>query len=323
MTAAGLPYRLRPNKFIDRELFAELVSLIVAERGSDTYAYISMGGKHLSDHLAIYRRAGLKKLYSFDQDSEIVLRQKFNAPFQGVVCDVHSSDELPARLDSIVEDMDVENVIIWLDYTEPKHLVQLAEIETLCTRLVIGDVLRVTLNVDFKGLHKRDEELSDQERRLPLDEKQVALMKRQLGSYLPQKIVRIGDGDMSGAVAESVLRACEIGFEDLTSPRKPLPLLITEYRDTTSMLTVTILVRDENDNPAVPEGWSWLPKDCSSVERILAPDLSPRERYTLDKEMHRSANQISTALGFKMDSDVLRSFERFHRFYPTFQTVGD
>lgn len=323
MSGAGLPYRLRPNKFIDRELFAELVSLIVAERGSDSYAYISMGGKHLSDHLAIYRRAGLKKLYSFDKESAIVQRQKFNSPFEGVKCDVHSSDELPARLDSIVRDMVVENVIIWLDYTKPKHLVQLAEIETLCTCLHVGDVLRVTLNVEFGRLNKREAELSEQQKSLQVDEKKAALMRLELGRYLPRTITRIGKDGVPSAVAESVLRACEIGLDSSSSGQKPLPLLITEYRDTTSMVTVTVLVCEDNDKTVGLKGWSWLPEDCTNVERIVTPDLSPRERYALDKEMHRNANQVSTALGFELDLESIRSFERFHRFYPTFQTVGD
>ena len=167
MSASSLPYRLRPNKFVDRELFAELVSLMVTERGADSYAYISMGGNHLSDHLAIYRRAGLRNLYAFDSDPLVVMRQRFNAPFDGIVCEPHTSAELISRIDGIVENMGVKNVIVWLDYTEPKHLEQLGEIQTLGKSLQTDDILRVTMNVDFKTLHKREAELNDREKGLP------------------------------------------------------------------------------------------------------------------------------------------------------------
>lgn len=323
MSASGLPYRLRPNKFVDRELFAELVSLLAAERNTGWYAYISMGGNHLSDHLAIYRRAGLKKLYAFDSDDEVVNRQMFNAPFNGLVCESHLSNELPSRLDSIVAQMEVNNVIVWLDFTEPKHLEQLGEIQALCTNLRAGDVLRVTMNIDFATLHKRESQLSAREKVLPVDEKRAALMKRVLGGYLPRRIQRIGNDSDAAAVAESVARACQLGLEERPGSLNPLPFLVTEYRDSSKMLTVTLAVNDEENPRSVPAGWNFAPTSWSDVERIVAPDLSPREKLALDKEMHGDPEQIPTILGFHLDPDAIRSYARFHRFYPTFQVVAD
>lgn len=323
MSASSLPYRLRPNKFVDRELFAELVSLLVAERGADSYAYISMGGNHLSDHLAIYRRAGLRKLYAFDSDPVVVMRQRFNAPFEGIVCEPHTSAELVSRIDGIVGSMNVNNIIVWLDYTEPKHLDQLGEVQSLSKSLQAGDILRVTMNVDFRTLHKREVELNDREKGLPVDEKRAALMKRALGGFLPRRITRIGQDGIPGAVAESVARACEMGLEDGPRSKRPKPLLVTEYRDSSAMLTVTMLICDSRGEPIMPGSWSFVPPSWSSVERIIAPDLSPRERLALDKEMHGDANVVASILGFPLEPEAVRSFVRFHRFYPTFQAVGD
>lgn len=323
MSASSLPYRLRPNKFVDRELFAELVSLLVADRGTDSYVYISMGGNHLSDHLAIYRRAGLRKLYAFDSDPDVVMRQRFNAPFDGIVCESHTSAELISHIDGIVETMGVQNVIVWLDYTEPKHLDQLGEIQTLSRSLQTGDILRVTMNVDFQTLHKREAELNDREKSLPVDEKRAALMKRALGGFLPRRISRIGQNGIPGAVAESVARACQMGLEDGPRPNHPIPLLVTEYRDSSAMLTVTMLICDSRGEPRVPGSWSFLPTNWSSVERIIAPDLSPRERMALDKKMHGAVDGVASILGFPLEPEAVRSYARFHRFYPTFQAVGD
>jgi len=323
VSASGLPYRLRPNKFVDRELFAELVSLLVAERGTDSYAYISMGGNHLSDHMAIYRRAGLRKLYAFDSDPDVVMRQRFNAPFDGIVCESHSSAELVSDIDGIVQSMGVQNVIVWLDYTEPKHLEQLGEVQAISKNLQTGDILRVTMNVDFKSLHKRESELNDREKGLPVDEKQAALMKRVLGGFLPRRITRIGQDGTAGAVAESVARACQMGLDEGPRPNSPTPLLLTEYRDSSAMLTVTMLICDARGEPRVPSSWSFGPQDWSSVERIVAPDLSPRERLALDKEMHGDADTVASVLRFPLEPEAVRSYARFHRFYPTFQAVGD
>lgn len=323
MSASGLPYRLRPNKFVDRELFAELISLLVAEKDPNTYAYISMGGSHLSDHLSIYRRAGLRKLYSFDGDPEVVNRQRFNAPFSDVVCEAHFSSELPSRMDEIVKKMGAQNVIVWLDYTEPRHIEQLGEIQALSKILQVGDVLRVTMNVDLSTLHKRESQLDTREKALPFDEKRAALLKRVLGGYMPRHIVRIGQNGLPGAVSESIARACQMGLEERPRPAHPVPLLITEYKDSSSMLTVTLLVCDGRGEPRPPAGWSFVPEEWSSVDRIVAPDLSPREKYTLDKVMNDTPAAVASAMGFDLDPEAIEAYARFHRFYPTFQTVGD
>ena len=171
MTSGNQSYRLRPNKHVDRELFAELVSLLVTASDPNDYVYISMGGNHLSDHIAIYRRAVCAKLYAFDLNQDVVDRQKFNVPFDGVVCKAHTSGELPTLLDGIVEDFDAKHVIVWLDYTEPKRLEQLSEIQAIVEKLQVGDIIRVTMNADLSGLLKSEAQLTSAEKALPPSEK--------------------------------------------------------------------------------------------------------------------------------------------------------
>ena len=80
MSGDEIPYQLRPNKFIDRQMFLELLSRLVMPRGPENYVYVSMGGRHLVDHYAIYNKLGIQALFSFDFDRNEVARQKFNRP---------------------------------------------------------------------------------------------------------------------------------------------------------------------------------------------------------------------------------------------------
>ena len=73
----------------------------------------------------------------------------------------------------------------------------------------------------------------------------------------------------------------------------------------------------------MPGSWNFGPPNWSSFERIIAPDLSPRERLALDKEMHGDADAVASILGFPLEPEALRSFVRFHRFYPTFQAISE
>ena len=324
MSASGLPYRLRPNKYVDRELFAELVALLVTESGPDKYVYISMGGKHLSDHLAIYRKAGITNLYSFDCDPNITDQQRFNVPFNGVRCENHFSAELPPLLEDICSDTDAENVIVWLDFTAPEHYKQLQEIEALVTKLQVGDVLRITMNIDFIGLHKKEVKLSEEQRNLPKNQKLVALLSLCLEEYLPRSVSSLNRKKIPSAIARSIGRACIRGVEANDDNIMPVPILLTEYRDSTRMMTATVIMANGQEAPQALRGWKYLSTDWSNVERIIAPDLSPRERHALDKKM-RSDDYVATTdyLGFELDSEAIQAYERFHRFYPAFQSVVD
>lgn len=324
MSGHGIPYRLRPNKFVDREMFAEFVSVLVSGAGPDEYVYVSMGGNHLSDHVAIYRRSGLKNLYAFDYDPNVVARQKFNAPFEGVRCEVHASGELPIHLDEILAGFKAKNAVIWVDYTETKHLTQLREIESLASKLIVGDVLRVTMNVDFLHLDKLETQLRSEEKELPDREKRVALLKRDLGSYLSASIKRLDRTDLPGALANSIARACRLGCETGGAGTSPVPVLITEYRDTTKMLSATVMIADDGDPQSViPQAWRFAPDNWDGIQKIEAPDLSPRERYALDKIMHESPDKISKILGFPVPEAAATAYFNYHRFYPSFQSVND
>lgn len=324
MTQIGLPYRIRPNKFIDRELFAELVSLLVAEADPGEYAYVSMGGKHLSDHLAMYRRAGIRKLYAFDNDPRITDRQRFNAPFEGVVCENHGSEELPADIQEIVTDLGANRVIIWLDFTAAEHFKQLKEVEAITAKLAAGDVLRVTMNIEFSNLMRRMAELTAAQRELSTEEQRALLLRRCLGVYMPRDINELTNDGIAVAVARSIERACELGGKAADQQTSPVPLLITNYKDTTLMLTATFRMTSGTSTLAPPKGWQYLPgKGLAMIEKIVAPDLSPREQYALDKCMHEKPEDIEKKLGFDLEGPSIIAYERFHRFFPTFQSVNE
>ena len=323
MSGSDLPYRLRPNKYVDRELFAELVALLVAESDPDKYVYISMGGKHLSDHLAIYRRAGITNLYTFDYDPDIADRQRFNVPFEGVKCENHSSVELPPRLEDILDGTEAKNVIVWLDFTAPKHYKQLREIEALVTKLQVGDVLRVTMNIDFARLDKSEAQLSEAQNSLPKDQKLAVLLSLFLKEYLPREIISLDYNKIPSVIARSIERACVRGVEAKGDNVTPVPILLTEYRDSTRMMTAAMIIADGQEAPQALRGWKYLSTGWLNVERIIAPDLSPRERYALDKKMHSDYVAITDYLGFELDPEAIQAYKRFHRFYPAFQSVGD
>lgn len=325
MSASGLPYRLRPNKYVDRELFAELLSVAVARKGADSYAYISMGGPHLVDHHAVMRRAGLRKFVSIELEPEVVPRQRFNAAAPGSICEAVDSGELPSRIQGYLERLGSEQVIVWLDFTKPKRMRQLREVEELATFMQAGDVLRVTLNADLKAVEeKRTAELSDQQKALPAERRRALILKKEVGNYLPGSVTNVTSDEIGGVLVACVGRACELGIERSSGGRAAVPLLLTEYSDTTKMVTATVLFSDESkEDIETLRRWEHAASDWSHVERLTIPDLSSRERQVLDIAELEGTPALKDILGFDFKPDDIATYRKFRRFFPTFQQISD
>lgn len=325
MSASGLPYRLRPNKYVDRELFAELLSVAVARHGADSYVYISMGGRHLVDHHSIMRRAGLRKFVSIDRDPMVVARQRFNAAAPGAICEAVDSGELPSRIQDYLERLGSDRAIVWLDFTEPKRMRQLREVEELATFLQPGDVLRVTLNADLKAVEeKRIAELSETQKSLPAERRRALILKREVGNYLPGSVESVTSEEIGSALVACVGRACGVGIERSSGGRAAVPLLLTEYSDTTTMVTATVLFSGEDDEDVdIFRKWEHAAQDWSHVERLTIPDLSSRERQALDVAELDGTPALQDILGFDFAPDDVAIYRRFRRFFPTFHPISD
>jgi hypothetical protein len=152
------PYQLRPNKFIDRQMFIELLSRLIVPRGIEKYIYVSMGGRHLVDHYAVYNRLGIDAQFSFDMNGNEVARQRLNRPTGATVCVEMNSAALPSQIDAILQRFPSKrNLIVWLDYTSADRRTQLQEAVQTLVRLRHGDIFRITLNADARTLAAANE----------------------------------------------------------------------------------------------------------------------------------------------------------------------
>lgn len=319
-------YTTRPNKHVDRELFVELVGRSISNTPVNKCAYISMGGPQMADHIAMYRRNGISKLYSFDLDENIVLRQKFNAPTHDTICEKHPAAELPGRLDDISHMLDVDRLIVWLDYTGAKQRgAQLAEFQSLLKALSKGDVARVALDASLPSEKLKaglPEELRDQH--FPALK---ALLGQEFGEFNPEDFELESLHDMPIYLSACVQHLC-----DRTAAMHPnggisyLPMLQTYYIDSTPMFTATILVQDDAGDPVAPDGFSFLASGWDGIENLEVPELTAREKSFLDRMLDRDAEGLTGELGYNIArtaqmSRQWDSFKKFHRFLPQFQHV--
>ena len=331
MSGDDIPYQLRPNKFIDRQMFLELMSRLIAGRGPENYVYISMGGRHLVDHHAIYNKLGIEALFSFDLDANEVERQRFNRPTGKTICIQMNSSDLPAQIDEIFHIFPrKKNVIVWLDYTNINRRAQFQETVQTLIRLRHGDIFRITLNADIRNLGRKNE--WKEKGAVGPAEYRLEKLHAEISEYLPTNITKILDPDLPGVLA----RCLGLAADAAQSQRPALcftPVLITSYSDGTRMLTVTCAVSESEKEEKFPSShfgrWQFACRGWADLQMIYAPILSLREQYRLDTNTHRGAKKMLSSFKFLPAADeptslqALESYRLFHRYYPTFRNIED
>jgi hypothetical protein len=220
----SLPYRLRPNKAVDRELFLSLLTRLSPKLGMETYRYIGLGGPFLEDFRLVHARLGIAKMTCIEAKEQVHKRQVFNRPIACVEC-VHK------KLEDFLDETDLDApAIIWFDYTEPGSITtQIERFARTIGTVAIGSVLRVTLNANPASLGtpspnavsvEIDGDASEDRAAKPtIQEWRLARFKDRLGALFPSGLS--ADGMTTKTYGPSLLRALKLAVENeaLSFPR--------------------------------------------------------------------------------------------------------
>lgn len=333
MSGATLPYHLRPHKAVDRRLFLDLLNRCERWRPLIRDAYLSMGAYPLEDHKLVHRMLGISRLIGFDNDENVVARQRFNRPIDTFRCFKRESGQLVDQLDQILNEAecaDAEGLIVWLDYTSPSQLgLQVREFETLLDKLKAGDIARITVNAhlsalgDAKGPDGK-QIIADQLRQNRFDK-----LKARIGDYLPS------DAKPSDMTPERLPLLISQAFGKAAGKALPVsgantfaPLSVVRYSDGQQMLSMTGMVISRTDKAELRArldlaSWPFASNDWRTVHSLEVPDLTLRERLFLERAVATSNyEEVAQRLGFILGDNVdlgtfLQNYKDFYRFYPT------
>lgn len=334
MSGGNVSYNLRPNKFVERQLFVELLSILCVDIPVDQIVYVSMGGPQLEDHRLIHQRLGYNNLISLESDEIVYQRQIFNLRPSYIKCSKSSVSDFVSNFDNFYSDFNEHRKIIWFDYASPKErLEQLSEFETILGQLEDGDILKITMNAhpNTLGEMRKGESPEDIQ-----DIRREALIK-QLNSIIPSDIKseEVSRRNLPGLLANAVktvsIRALQ-SYKGFTA----LPLGIFVYQDGPhQMLTVTVRITARNEINAIREklnngGWQYLPEPSNwqNVLRIDVPNLSAKERFhTEEKLFTDSFEEVHANLPFRFHSNetislgMLKEYAQHYRRYPSYFQV--
>lgn len=325
--ASSLPYRLRPNKAVDRELFLGLLARLGATLNIERYSYIGLGGPFLEDFRLVHARLGVTRMVCIEVEESVHKRQLFNRPVDCIDC-LHST------MEDYVDGHEFDGpTIMWLDYTDPGQVTdQIERFARTPGQVPVGSIIRVTLNANPASLGKPDPAeiaaevgiFTSPERKKPtMQEWRLARFRERLGRLFPSDLKP--DGMTFRNFGRSILRVLRLAVEkeELSLPdRKVVWALATHYADGQPMVTATLVVcsSDDHETPAVVQGWEFhsTPDDPHLLDM---PALSTLERLTLEATADAMDRLDFDLPKSDMGEDPYESFRKFYRIYPHFSRV--
>lgn len=311
---SSLPYRLRPNKAVDRELFLSLLMRLAPKLALEKYHYVGLGGPFLEDFRLIHGRLGIAKMTCIETEEQVHKRQLFNRPIASIEC-VHKS------LEDYLDETNLDSpAIIWFDYTEPKGITsQIERFARTIGTVPIGSVLRITLNANPSSLGRPDGNLSEAE----LMGWRLQAFQRRLGALFPNGLIAAGMKQEN--FGKSLLNALKLAVEkEVLSfrDRRIVWALATHYADGQAMVTAALVVC-QNDDKTIEEvvkAWEFH-ATTDAPHRVDLPALSTLERLTMESDDDAQAKMGFELPTSNMGENPFDVFKKFYRIYPHFSRV--
>lgn len=332
MSGGAIAYHLRENKAIERNLFIDVLARVGRVANISDYTYVGFGGPFLEDFKALHSTLRIKKMVSIESDENVHKRQQFNRPATFIDLRRQNSGEFIRTHEFGT------GTVVWLDYTAPKELyTQLAEFQSLVSKLSVLDVAKITLNANPAALGG-----TSKGPQLQVERKSV--LASRLGDYgkfelsdedvLPKQYPATLLKAIHSCLGELAGRASGQYFQLLTA---------FVYKDGGhQMLTATGVILDAKDDVARQkfiegsriQAWPFKNLDWSKPTEISVPVLSAKERMALDAVLPLDAEKapgdhLSQELGYFPCDDnnvseaeiLLANYAKFYRAFPLFSRV--
>ncbi len=321
----SIPYHLRPNKTIDRELFISLLNRMNGHFNYNNYKYIGLGGPFLDDFKLLYSRVCLNNMISIEMDESVHKRQLFNKPFQDIICE-HTT------IEDYINNNEIDTpIIIWLDYTNAKEIVhQLDFFSQLIVGLQLNSIIRITLDASPSTLGNPDPDTITQiitETNCKRNDAQkiwrLKKLEERLASYLPAQTnyEQMSNKNFGKVILSAIKLAGENSILQ-SSDRKLIWSLSTHYCDGHSMVTATAVIISISDDKTEKLITDWEFHSTPDKPKVIdIPTLSIFEKSFMEFNNDNDIEIKSFLPKSKFNEDPLDSFRQYHRFFPNFAKV--
>lgn len=320
MSGGGsIPYHLRQNKAIERNLYVDLLNRVGRYVNISAYTYVGFGGPFLEDFKHLHSALRISNMVSIEIEEDVFYRQTFNQPISCVSLRHESSG-------SFITDHDFNDpTIVWLDYATPDLGAQLTETHRLVEKLGHGDVFKITLNANPQTLGGKPG--------AGLHEQRAETAKKRMGDYGPAQVdeEEVKTSNYPKLILAALLSAAKKGIQS-TPNHYIQPLTAFVYNDGTQMLTFTAIVlkaveKDKFMDFTRLAHWKFFNNSALEPVEISVPSFSVKERLHVEsllpeKDGAEIINDLGYLIGDKATAPTLmNNFVEFYRLYPWYSKV--
>ncbi|EPL8005531.1 O-methyltransferase [Klebsiella aerogenes] len=327
MSGQYIPYHLRHNKSIDREIFLESLNLLSKRLNIQEYTYIGFGGPMLEDFRIMHNRIALSDMISLEEQEATHIRQVYNLPYNCIDCRLISAH------DFIIDYNFAKPSITWLDYASPKKIqTDLDDIQLLSTKVSSYDILKVTFPINPSSYYQRrvGESLDDFKESF-LQSLKSLLGKKYLDFNLQISNVDLSERKIKALLIRIITNAFKSAVERGLSGRKDsiqyYPLSLNQYNDGShTMLTISGFFASEIEYTELSQAcnfsdWKFFSSNWEHIQEIAIPTLTVKEKINLDSKLPDEEAYQAAAEEFALSESERNNYFKYYRLYPNFQRI--
>jgi hypothetical protein len=266
-----------------------------------SYQYTGFGSIYFVDFIMFHKLLGIHKMLSVEHDAEISKRVIFNKPFDGIKIEIGSIGDFIPDLSA-----DCQH-ILWLDYDDILHSVQLQDLVHAGTYLSRGSILLVTLDVEPpEGKGPKDwKKYFDSEAEDYLGH------KYKLSDFSRSKLTQLNVDVLEAAIIRGIAGR-DVHF---------WPLFYFSYADGHEMITIGGMIGTEGDRrrlkaSTVDEAIYYRDSLRENPFRVSVPRVTRKERLYLDCSMPCSDHWGPTE--FELSGEEVLAYRAVYRFFPAY-----
>ena len=304
-------YSLRPSKSIQRQIVFGGIRSLKDQLQIKDLVYVGLGSIWFVDFILAHKALEIDRLVSIEADEFGFRRAKFNAPFSTVDVRRGSSSDVLPELCADPEYCD-RPWVVWLDYDGLFDEALREDARLVVEQAPENTIFLLTFNSkaqNYGAAKERPDRLRDL-----------------FGELVPADLLKSDcvRGSMEPLLANLAMDFLKSAARNVSRPGGFLSGFRILYRDGAPMVTIGGMLPSpglEQDGSAIINDGQWR---CLPQEPIIAPHLTMKEFLALQSKLPdpNGLSRITVqTLGFDLEEDQIRVYERYYREYPAFAQI--
>jgi hypothetical protein len=304
-------YSLRPNKSIQRSLVFEGVRILQDHLSLNNLVYVGLGSIWFTDFQMAHKFIRIRDMISIEESEIGFQRAKFNQPYKTVKVERGQTSEV---LPKLFGNTSYSNRpwMVWLDYDKPLDEVKIADIRGVVENAPENSIVLATVP-SIGAIYGRPSQRPQRLRTI-------------LGSVVPDDVPQedCTDERFAETLMDYALQYMVSAAASSSRPGGFVPAFRIAYRDSKPMITFGGVLPSKGAVTAAKGAVSSSSWPAVAHEAIAISPLTLKEAATIQAALPRArrlTRKTIQRLGFDLDDECVKAFEKYYRYYPVFAQV--